>query len=395
MITVIVNATVLSGGREWAAKAVIFEADRIVDLVPNNELPTSITKLIDARGKTLAPGFIDLQVNGGGVLFNNDPSVEAIVRIGEAHARFGATGFLPTLISDNTEIMQAAIEAVRVGLKTGVPGLLGIHLEGPFPNVGKRGCHQAANIRPIGETDLDLVSSLDSGVTLMTVAPEQIPSPMLRELSARGVILAAGHSLASFAETQAALANGVSGFTHLHNAMNPMLNRAPGIIGAALLDDGAWVSLIADGYHVHPAVLEATIRAKPQQKVILVTDAMSAVGSSQNAFELNGETIRVIDGRCLCADGTIAGSNLSMDQAVRNIENLTSKTMAQALQMASENPAKAIGLGLRCGIIAPGFQADFVLLDDAYRVDQTWIAGENVYQREVDALHFENQNNHV
>ena len=233
------------------------------------------------NGKLLVPGFIDIQVNGGGgVLFNDDPSVETISKIGEAHRHFGTTGFLPTLISDDLEVVRAGIAAVDEAIAAGVPGVLGIHIEGPFLNPARKGIHDAQRMRRLGEAEFELVTSLKRGKTLLTLAPELTSRSVIERLHAAGAIIAIGHSDASYEEARAALDAGASGFTHLFNAMSPLLSRAPGVVGAALADEQSWCGIIVDGVHVNPVNFQIAMRARGgTEKFMLVTDAMPNIGT--------------------------------------------------------------------------------------------------------------------
>src|SRR5262249_17685022 len=206
----------------------------------------------------------------GGVLFNDAPNVDTIRRIGAAHARFGTTGFLPTLISDDSEVMAAAIAAVEQAIADGVPGLLGIHLEGPYLAPERRGVHDSSKFLPPDGGDIDLASSLRAGKTLITLAPERVGDAAIAELARRGVIVAAGHTAADYETTRRALAAGLRGFTHLFNAMTPLGSREPGVVGAALDDATSWCGVIVDGQHLHPAALRIALAAKPQGKIFLV-----------------------------------------------------------------------------------------------------------------------------
>jgi N-acetylglucosamine-6-phosphate deacetylase len=335
----------------------------------------------DLGGTGLVPGFIDCQVNGGGgVLFNDAPNVDTIRRIGAAHAKFGTTGFLPTLISDDVEVMRTAISSVDQAITAGVPGVLGIHLEGPYLAPERRGIHNAAKFHVPRSDDLALAASLRHGRTLITLAPERVSAEAIGTLVARGVIVAGGHTAADYATTRRALNAGMRGFTHLFNAMTPLQSREPGVVGAALEDPASWGGLIVDGYHLHPAVLRVALAAKAQGKLFLVTDAMPPVGSSDETFELNGETITCRDGRCVNAQGTLAGSSLDMAAAVRNTIEQAGIAPEEALRMASTYPADFLGLGATHGRIAAGCAADFVVLDDQLQVRETWIGGERVYR---------------
>jgi len=377
----LVNGRMLTGNGFEDGVAVVVRAGLIVGLVDARDPCLNTIARHDLQGSLLAPGFVDCQVNGGGgVLFNDAPNVDTIRRIGAAHAQFGTTGFLPTLISDDAEVMRAAIEAVDQAIAQGVPGVFGIHLEGPYLAPDRRGIHNAAKFHIPQAADIALAASLQNGCTLLTLAPERVDDASIRALIAQGVIVAAGHTAADYARTRHALDAGVRGFTHLFNAMTPLQSREPGVVGAALEDRSSWCGLIVDGFHVHPAVLRIALASKPQGKLFLVTDAMPPVGSDSDTFELNGETITCRDGRCVNAKGTLAGSSLDMAGAVRNTVAQGGIALAEALRMASTYPADFIGLSGSHGRIAAGCAADFVVLDDSLHVRETWIGGVRVYR---------------
>jgi N-acetylglucosamine-6-phosphate deacetylase len=355
---------------------VLVEAGRIVALQSGTETTDGST--IDLHGGYLVPGFIDVQVNGGGdVLFNDTPTVDGLRTIAQAHRRFGTTGLLPTLISDDVPVMQRALHAVREAIAQQVPGVLGIHLEGPYLAQARKGVHDPARFHTPGDDELALVASLDVGRTLLTLAPERFTAETLRLLTERGVLLCAGHTAATYDELRAAFAAGVRGVTHLFNAMTPLQSREPGAVGAALDDPDTWCGLIVDGHHVHPAAVRIAIAAKPRGKVLLVTDAMPPVGGARDGFTLYGVPITCRDGRCTTADGTLAGSALDMASAVRNTVQQIGLPLDEACRMASTYPAEFLGLDNERGRIAPGCRADLVLLDDDLRVQGCWVADES------------------
>ena len=329
------------------------------------------------QGATLLPGYIDCQVNGGGgVLFNNAPDVDALRRIGAAHRRFGTTGFLPTLISDDVNVMEQAIAATRRAISEKVPGVLGIHLEGPYIAPARKGTHDAGKFRVPDAAEMDMATALDNGITLITLAPECVGTDVVRALVERGALLCAGHTAASYAQARAGLDAGIRGFTHLFNAMSPLTGREPGTVGAALEDRDSWCGVIVDGHHVHPASLRVVLAAKPRGKVLLVTDAMPPVGADDPSYVLYGETITVRDGVVRNAAGSLAGSALDMATAVRNTVQWLGLPLEEAARMASTYPAEFLGIGDRCGRIAPGYQADLVALDEQLQVVETWIQGK-------------------
>jgi len=376
MTTALTHARVLAADGWHDDLAVLLEGERIVDLLPPADPRVRDAHQHDLHGAMLVPGFIDVQVNGGGgVLFNEAPTVETLRRIGAAHRRFGTTGFLPTLISDRVEVMRAALAAVEQALAEGVPGVLGIHLEGPYLAAARKGVHDPKYFHAPGSDELALLCAPHRGVRLLTLAPDQVPLASIGALVGAGLIVCAGHTAADYETIRAALAAGVRGFTHLFNAMTPFGSREPGVVGAALEDADSWCGIIVDGHHVHPASLRVAIAAKPRGKMLLVTDAMPPVGADRPDYVLNGETIVVRDGVCQTAQGVLAGSALDMASAVRNAVQLLGLPLEEAVRMASTYPAEFLGLGESHGRIAPGYRADLVVLDDEYRVQQSWIGG--------------------
>lgn len=372
--TAFVNGRVLSERGFESDLSVIVEDGYIVAVLPG-PAPAG-AQAVDLQGRYLAPGFIDTQVNGGGdVLFNDVPTVDGLRTIAQAHRRFGTTGMMPTLISDDVEVMLRAIGAVREAIAAGVPGILGIHLEGPYLAPARKGVHNPDKFHTPGAEELDRIASLDNGKTLLTLAPERFDDATLRALAARGVLLSAGHTAADYDRLRAAFANGVSGVTHLFNAMTPLGSREPGGVGACLDDPNAWCGVIVDGEHVHDASLRVAIAAKPRGKIMLVTDAMPPVGGAHEDFVLYGETMTCRDGKCTTASGTLAGSALDMASAVRNTVQRLGLPLDEACRMASTYPAQFLGLGERLGKILPGYRADLVALDDALTVQDSWIGG--------------------
>jgi N-acetylglucosamine-6-phosphate deacetylase len=374
MAEALVNGRVLIDGEFVTGRAVVIDGARIVSILSDGDLPGDI-QAVDLQGQMLVPGFIDTQVNGGGDrLFNDDPSVETIAAIGTAHRPFGTTGFLPTLLSDDAHKVEAALEAVRTAIARGVPGVLGVHIEGPFLNVEKKGIHDAAKLRPLSDDEIALLSRSTGGRTIVTLAPEQVPADAIRRLTDAGVLVCAGHSNATAACIDEALSNGLRGFTHLFNAMSQLTAREPGVVGAALYDEKSWCGLIVDGHHVDPRVLKLALRAAALRRFMLVTDAMPSVGGSRT-FMIGGETISVVDGKAANADGTIAGSDLDMASAVRNSLSMMDLDLAAALTMASANPAAFLGLDHELGRIAHGYRASLAVLDHKLHVAGTWIDG--------------------
>ena len=373
----LLNGRVLTDRGFEAGLAVLIADGRIALITTPQDALKQATHTHDLQGAMLLPGFIDCQVNGGGgVLFNNTPDVDALRSIGAAHRRFGTTGFLPTLISDDVAVMEKAIAATRQAISEKVPGVLGIHLEGPYIAPARKGTHDQAKFRIPDASEIELATSLDTGVTVITLAPERVPLDDIRALVARGAIVVAGHTAATYEEARAGIDAGIRGFTHLYNAMSPLTGREPGAVGAALEDTESWCGIIVDGVHVHPASLRVALAAKPSGKVFLVTDAMPPVGADDPSYELYGETITVHEGVVRNSAGALAGSALDMATAVRNTVQLLGVPLEEAARMASTYPAEFLGLGHQYGRIAAGFHADLVALNDEMQVINTWIDGD-------------------
>lgn len=371
------NGRVLRGHALLTGQAVLLEGGRILDIVPEDHPGTRGATRVDLGGNMLLPGFIDTQVNGGGgVLFNDSPSVDAIRQIGRAHRHFGTTGFMPTLISADLDVVARAIAAARSAIEARVPGVLGIHIEGPFLNVERKGVHDPAKLRELDTSAVGLLTSLGLGRTLVTLAPEMTKPEIIRQLAAAGVIVSAGHTNATYAEVVAALHHGLSGFTHLFNAMSQLTGREPGVVGAALESVDSWCGIIVDGQHISPVVLRLAMRCKPSNRFMLVTDAMPSLGTNARSFKLEGRDITVSGNVCVDEDGRLAGSNIDMASCVRNAVSLLGTSLPEAVYMASLYPAEFLGLSHELGRIAPGYRANLVLADDRLNVLETWIDGK-------------------
>ena len=327
----------------------------------------------------LAPGLIDIQVNGGGgILFNDSPTIEALETIAAAHRQFGVTGFMATLISDERSKIATAIDAVAKAIQAETVGLLGLHLEGPWLSDPRRGVHPSKYLRELDAEDIQLLARKRSFPLLVTVAPEQIAPSSLKTLAAAGVKISLGHTAASSEEVDAALAAGATGFTHLFNAMPPLEGRNPGPVGVALGNSSTWAGLILDGIHVHPTSARAAFAAKTSRKLMLVSDAMATVGSKDASMSLFGEKIEVSRGALRTATGALAGAHLDLSAAVRNAVSLLGATPEEALRMASLTPAEFLGVGHERGRIARGQRADFVLLGSGFDAKSVWVGGQQV-----------------
>jgi len=375
MPAALVNGRVLTAAGILDGHAVLIDGGKIAGVVPASDVPASAERH-DLAGGLLVPGYIDTQVNGGGgVLFNDAPTADTIAAIGAAHRRFGTTGFLPTLISDDLEVVDQAMRATEAAIEQGVPGVLGVHIEGPFLNPKRKGIHDEGKFRVIDEAAIALLSSLKVGRTLVTLAPERTTPDMIQRLADAGVHVAAGHTNALYKTMRQALDHGLTGVTHLFNAMSPLTSREPGVVGAVLEDQKAWAGIIVDGRHVDPTTLKIALRTRPLDRFMLVTDAMPTVGMADKRFTLQGQEIVVRDGVCVGPGGTLAGSDLDMAGAVRNAVQMLDLRLEDAVMMASAAPAAFLGLDGQRGRIAQGHAADLCLLDEQLNVTATWIDG--------------------
>jgi N-acetylglucosamine-6-phosphate deacetylase len=371
-------------GQVWHDDAALLvEFGRVSGIVRSDAVPAHAGS-VHLDGGLVVPGFIDLQVNGGGgVLFNNDPTVEAIRTICAAHAQFGTTALLPTLITDTVAVSVAAIAAGKAATEQGVPGFLGLHLEGPHLSLARKGTHDPALIRPMDDADLArlLAARAELPNLLCTVAPETVSPAQISALSAAGIIVSLGHSDADAATAHGAFAAGASMATHLFNAMSQLGNREPGLVGSVLTTDGVHAGLIADGIHVHPSTIQVALRAKcGEGRLFLVTDAMSQTGTDLATLTLNGRTITRAGGALRLADGTLAGADLDMIDAVEFMHVSMGLPFEEAVRMASLYPAQAMGIVAEHGHLRPGAVASFVHLSSDRKVKATWICGAEVFR---------------
>ena len=333
-------------------------------------------ELADKYEGTLIPGYVDTQVNGGGgVLFNHTPTYDALKTMAKAHLQFGTTSMLPTLITDNATIMANAADAVSEAIANNHPNIEGIHYEGPFLSAAKKGVHEESFIRTPSDSELATLCRKDIGKVLLTVAPESVSSSFIKEMVAEGIVVALGHTNASFEQVSDALTAGATGFTHLYNAMSAFTSRAPGAVGAALLFDNAYCGLIVDHHHVHPKSAELAIKVKGKEKIMLVTDAMAHVGSNLDTLAFFNTEIKRNGSKLTTPDGTLAGSCLDMHGAVANTCNDLGVSLLQASVMASGTPATFMGLQQKLGSIAVGCYADILLVDDNIKLAKTWVKG--------------------
>ena len=364
-------------GRCWRNDAaVLIENGRIRGLAAWGEVPDGWPQRRLPSGALLAPGFIDLQVNGGGgTLLNDNPTAQGMRAIARAHRRYGTTACLPTLITDSRSQTQAAIAAARAA--AGHDGVLGLHLEGPFISPARPGIHRADHIAVPRVSDLDWLADLaGAGRSLVTLAPERLPDGFLSKLAATGIRVSVGHSEASAEVIMRAVADGLTGVTHLFNAMPPFVGRAPGIVGAALVEPRLIAGIIVDGIHVDPIAVRAAFAAKGADAMALISDAMPTVGATLREFQLMGRTISLREGRLTGKDGTLAGAHLDMASAVRNTVKLAERPLDDALRAASLTPARFLGLEHERGALISGARADMVALTPDLDVICTWVGGD-------------------
>lgn len=357
---------------------IVIRGGRIIDVL--REVPSGVRHLRLPPEAIIAPGFVDLQVNGGGgVLFNDDLTPAGLARIAASHRRVGGTtSLLPTLISDTRAVIQAAINAVGDAIAAGVPGILGVHVEGPFLSPRRVGIHDPARLAQFMPSDVDLLTGLgDRGVTLVTLAPEEVPLEAIYALVARGAFVSAGHTADEGRAIRAALDAGLTGFTHLFNAMSQMGPREAGAVGIALTDERAFAGIIADGHHVEDVPLAVALRMIGPERLMLVSDAMPPVGNPNAGatFTLFGRTIHFHGDRLTSDNGTLAGAALTMAGAVRHMHTRAGASLEVALTMASLTPARFLKLDRELGRIAPNYWADLVILDGNLEVLGTIVRG--------------------
>ncbi|WEX11790.1 N-acetylglucosamine-6-phosphate deacetylase [Chelativorans sp. AA-79] len=377
--TVLAGARLFDGERFFDRHALVVEGGRVKAIVPEAEVSGKVTRL---EGGILAPGFVDVQVNGGGGrLLNNDPTPETFFVVARAHRTFGTTALLPTLVTDTREVTRKAVEAAVEAAKAD-EGVLGIHLEGPHLAPARRGAHLAELMRPVDDVDLDLLCRAAGGMPVLhiTVAAEQVTPQQVERLANAGVVVSLGHTDCTSEDARRLFNAGARGITHLYNAMSGLTHRAPGLVGAALDAGDVWGGIIADGHHVDPAALRIALRAKRGPgRLFHVTDAMALVGSNAESFELNGRTVRREPGevcsKLVLEDGTLAGSDLDMASGVRFGVQVLELPVEESLRMASAYPATYLGIEKERGFLKLGCRADCIHLTDDLRVQQAWISG--------------------
>jgi len=377
MLQALTNAVLFNGDAMTGSGTVMVENGKIIGIQSADAPVPDGAVIEDLSGLMLVPGFIDVQVNGGGgVMFNTSRSVEGLETMVDAHRNFGTTTLMPTLITDTDPIMREAADAVRAAIAGGTLGIRGIHFEGPCLNPIRKGVHNEDAFRQLEEDIEALYLGEGLGQVIVTLAPELTPAATISRLRDKGLLLCAGHTAATYDEARAGLDAGLRGFSHLYNAMTPMENRAPGVVGAALDDADSWCGMIVDGFHLYPVTARNAVRSKAKGKIMLVTDAMGTVGAEEKSFTLYGIRIHAVDGRCALDNGTLAGSDLDMMSAVRNAHKMLGLPLEEALRMATIYPAEFLKLDDVIGRIAVGYDADLAAINpENLTVRRTWIKG--------------------
>ena len=373
----LLGSQIFCGERFYDDHALLVDGKSIVDIVDKNNTPDNFNKIELDQG-ILAPGFIDLQVNGGGgVLFNNSPNKESLNTIIKAHQFFGTTSVMPTVISDSLEVLEQCIKTVTEEIKNN-SSLLGIHIEGPFFNTKYRGVHQKQYISTINSDYLNLFESLKGFPVMLTLAPECISSQQLKHLTSLGIKTLAGHSDATYDELDDAIKNGLDGFTHLFNAMGQISAREPGVVGSALHFENTFASIIVDLHHVHPSLIQLAYQLKPTGKLFFISDSMATINHGKPSFELYDEVVNESDGRLVNSEGKLAGSSITQIDAVKNAYQKCNIPLNQALAMASRYPAEYLGIENHLGSLKPGYRADLVHFDSNFKVHNAWVSGKQI-----------------
>jgi len=374
-----IGARIFDGTDEHFGAALVTEKKEILKIVPQEDV-SSDYEIISLNQGIICPGFIDIQVNGGGgCLLNEAPSLQSLEKICDTHAKLGTTSLLPTLISDVPEITKAAQTCAIEASEKNIPSFLGLHLEGPHLATSRSGAHDKSVIKPMGKNDCLDLETLAKKISkvLITVAPEAVPVEFVEQLTSAGVIVSLGHSDCTFAEAEDLVAAGATGVTHLFNAMSQFGSREPGLVGAALELGHLSAGIIADGFHVDEATIRIALRAKKSPgSIFLVSDSMATTGTTLGSFELNGRTIFRKNGRLTLENGTLAGADLDLASAVRFMVNNVGISYIDALKMATIFPSTFIGMEREIGVLKPGARADFLWLDDDLNVQSVWRAGE-------------------
>lgn len=376
------HCTLFTGHEIRHGEALLIQGDRIAGFCPESRLPADLPRE-DLGGATVSAGFIDLQLNGcGGVMFNQTPTTETLAIMQAANLKSGTTSFLPTLITSPDEDMRQAIDAVRAYMQAIPNEVLGLHLEGPYTNLARKGIHPAAQIRSPSEAMIELLCSQVPWVRKVTLAPEENRPEHIHRLVEAGILVAIGHTAATYDQAMAGFRAGIGFATHLYNAMTPTLNgREPGVVGAIYDRPDIYAGIVVDGFHVHWANVRLAHKVLGE-RLCLVTDAVAPAGapSGFDAFDFCGTTVYYRDGKCVDANGTLGGSALTMVEGVANLVRHVGLPLDEALRMATLYPARAIGVHDRLGSLDPGKIANLAIFDADYRVRATLVNGKLTQQ---------------
>ena len=375
----LIGAQLFSGKEFFDNRALLIDGENIIDIINEHDVPKNF-EIQKLNGGILSPGFIDLQVNGGGgKLFNNSQDKESLNTIIEAHQYFGTTSIMPTVISDSLNVLKKCTTTISKEIENN-KSLLGVHIEGPFFNVKYRGVHQKQYINTINSDYLNLFESLKDFPVMLTLAPECISNKQLKHLKSLGFKILAGHTDASYDQLEEAINYGLDGFTHLFNAMGQISAREPGVVGSALTFDYTSASIIVDLHHVHPSLIQMAYKQKPQGKLFFVSDSMATIHHGEPSFELYDEVVSESNGRIINSEGKLAGSSITQIDAIKNAYQSCNIPLNEALAMASRYPAEYLGVANYLGSLKSGYRADLTHFDLDFQVQNVWVAGKQLRQ---------------
>ena len=375
----LIGAQLFSGKEFFDNRALLIDSENIIDIINEHDIPKNF-EIQKLNGGILSPGFIDLQVNGGGgKLFNNSPDKESLNAIIEAHQHFGTTSIMPTVISDSLNVLKRCATTISEEIESN-KSLLGVHIEGPFFNVKYRGVHQKQYINTINSDYLNLFESLQDFPVMLTLAPECISTKQLKHLKSLGFKILAGHTDASYDQLEEAIKYGLDGFTHLFNAMGQISAREPGVVGSALTFDNTTASIIVDLHHVHPSLIQMAYKQKPQGKLFFVSDSMATIHHGEPSFELYDEVVSESNGRIINSEGKLAGSSITQIDAIKNAYQSCNIPLNEALAMASRYPAEYLGVANYLGSLESGYRADLTHFSLDFQVQNVWVAGKQLRQ---------------
>ena len=375
----ITGAKIFSDHKLLDNKALLIDGENIIGIVAKNDIPNNI-KIQQLNGGILSPGFIDLQVNGGGgKLFNNSPDKESLDEIIKAHQHFGTTSIMPTVISDSLNVLQRCTSTISNEINNN-KSLLGVHIEGPFFNVKYRGVHQKQYINTINNDYLNLFENLQGHPVMLTLAPECISIKQLKHLKSLGFKILAGHTDASYDQLEEAIKYGLDGFTHLFNAMGQISAREPGVVGSALNFNNTAASIIVDLHHVHPSLIEMSYKQKPKGKLFFVSDSMATINHGEPSFELYDEIVSESNGRLINSEGKLAGSSITQIDAIKNAYTSCNIPLSDAISMATSYPAEYLGVDDYLGSLKANYRADLAHFDIDFNVKNVWVAGKHLKQ---------------